>query len=192
MKISECQVLLSAGLDKTRSTVPTGTALGSIAAGELEMVSAYLSDGTGFSSSGDPVNALASFYYAFGWLHFGCAYGVLITDRKEPPCPFLDPCERLPASVLAKLNEKATRYERLLNTARQSVTCVSDPSTPAYRIAASTIQIAETYAIRGRWLLGESRQEDALAGFSYGHGWLDAGVRAGLFTVIAERDLFTI
>ena len=192
MKIRECQVLLSAGLGKTRSTVPPGTALGSIAAGELEMVSAYLSDGTGFSSTGDPVNALASFYYAFGWLHFGCAYGALITDMKNPPCPFLGPCERLPVPVLAKLNEKTTRYERLLDTARRSVTCAPDPSTPAYRIAARTLQIAETYASRGRWLLDENRQEDALAGFSYGHGWLDAGVRAGLFTVVAERDLFTV
>jgi uncharacterized protein len=192
MKISECQLLLSAGLGKTRSTVPPGTPLSTIAAGELEMASAYLNDGTLFSSSGDPVNALASFFYAFGWLHFGCAYGVLITEMKRSPCPFLGPCERFPASALPKLNEKATRYERLLGTARQSVTCAPDPSTPAYRIAVSTLQIAETYAIRGRWLLDENRQEDALAGFSYGHGWLDAGVRAGLFTIIAERDLFTI
>jgi uncharacterized protein len=192
MKVSECQVLLSAGLGKTRSAVPSGTALGSIAAGELEMVRAYLSDGTGFSSSGDPVNALASFYYAFGWLHFGCAYGVLITDMKKPPCPFLGPSELFPAPVLEKLNEKAARYERLLDTAWRSVTCAPDPSTPAYRIAASTLLIAETYANHGRWLLNGNRQEDALAGFSYGHGWLDAAVRAGLFTVVAERDLFTI
>jgi hypothetical protein len=192
MKIRECQVLLSTGLDRTRSAVPPGTALDSIASGELEMVSAYLSDGTGFFSSGDLVNALASFYYAFGWLHFGCAYGALITDLKNPPCPFLGPSERLPAPLLAKLNEKVTRYERLLDTARRSVTFAPDPSTPQYRIAASTLQIAETYASRGRWLLDEKRAEDALASFSYGHGWLDAGVRAGLFTVVAERDLFTL
>jgi hypothetical protein len=59
-------------------------------------------------------------------------------------------------------------------------------------MAENTLRIAETYSIRGRWLLDKNREEDALAGFSYGHGWLDAGVRAGLFTVNAERDLFTI
>jgi hypothetical protein len=111
---------------------------------------------------------------------------------KNPPCPFLGPSERLPAPVLAKLNEKTIRYERLLDTARRSVTCAPDPSTPPYRIAARTLQIAETYAGRGRWLLDEKREEDALACFSYGHGWLDAGVRAGLFTIVAERDLFTV
>lgn len=192
MKISECQVLLSAGYGRTGSAAPPGTVLYSIAAGELEMVGAYLSDGTRFSSSGDPVNALASFYYAFGWLHFGCAYGVLVTDMKNPPCPFLGPLERLPGTVSAKLDEKATRYDRLLDTARRSVTCAPDPSTPACQFATRTLQIAETCSIRGRWLLLEKRQEDALASFSYGHSWLDAGVRAGLFVIIAERDLFTI
>ena len=34
--------------------------------------------------------------------------------------------------------------------------------------------------------------EDALASFSYGHGWLDAGVTAGFFHILAERDLFTV
>lgn len=192
MKVSECQLLLSAGLGKTRITVPSGTTLEVIANGEMEMTRAYLSDGMGFFASGDLVNALAAFYYAFGWLHFGCAYGVLLTEMKKTPCPFLGPCERFPAPLMAKLHEKAGRYERLLNTARRSVAGAPDPSTPAYRIAEGTLQIAETYSTRGRWLLDKNRQEDALAGFSYGHGWLDAGVRAGLFTVLAERDLFTI
>jgi uncharacterized protein len=72
------------------------------------------------------------------------------------------------------------------------VTCAPDPSTPAYLLAVRVLMIAETYAGRGRWLRTKNRHEDALASFSYGHGWLDAGVRAGLFVIIAERDLFTV
>jgi hypothetical protein len=32
---------------------------------------------------------------------------------------------------------------------------------------------------------------NALASFSYGYGWLDAGVRMGLFDVPDDSDLFT-
>jgi uncharacterized protein len=192
MKIQECQVILSSALGNTRSTAPKGTVLGKTAAAEMEMAHAYLSDGTTFAANGDPVNTLASFYYAFGWLHFGCAFGTLHTEMKTQPCPFISPCERLPETAIEKLTEKTVRYERLLDTARSSVTCAPDPSTPAYMLAVRVLQIAETYSMRGRWLQQEHRLEDALAGFSYGHGWLDAGARAGIFAIIAERDLFTV
>lgn len=192
MNIDELHILLSAALGKTRGIAPPDTALADTAAGQLEMVRAYESDGTTFAGSGDPVNALASFFYAFGWLHFGCAYGTLITDMKIQPCPFTRPCGRLPATDHTKLHEKSARYKRLLDTARGSVTCAPDPSTPAHLLAARTLQIASAYSGSGSWLLQENRHEDALAHFSYGHGWLDAGVRAGLFVIIAERDLFTV
>jgi uncharacterized protein len=192
MKIRECQLLLSAALEKTRIAVPPKTVLGSTAVAELEMVRAYMSDGSTFLKNGDDVNALASFYYAFGWLHFGWVNGTLITDMEKKPCPFPGPCDQFPVRYTEKLAEKAGRYERLLNTARVSVTCSPDPSTPAYQLADRTLRIAETYAGRGRWLLQEKRQEDALASFSYGHGWLDAGVRAGIFVITAERDIFTV
>jgi hypothetical protein len=192
MKIRECQVLLSASLENTRITVPAGTALGNTAAAELEMARAYLCDGTTFSTTNDPVNALASYFYAFGWLHFGCAFGTIRTEMKVPPCPFISPCERLPDKAGEKLMEKSERYQRLLDTARSSVTCAPDPSTPAYLLAVRVLMIAETYAGRGCWFIQDKRHEDALASFSYGHGWLDAGVRAGLFVITAERDLFTV
>ncbi|HNB03435.1 MAG TPA: DUF357 domain-containing protein, partial [Methanoregulaceae archaeon] len=39
-------------------------------------------------------------------------------------------------------------------------------------------------------------EEDALAGalaaYSYGFAWLDAGVRFGLFRILRNRELFTI
>jgi hypothetical protein len=33
---------------------------------------------------------------------------------------------------------------------------------------------------------------NALTAFSYGYGWLDCGVRAGLFSIDGDRHLFTI
>ncbi|NMB77571.1 MAG: DUF357 domain-containing protein [Methanomicrobiales archaeon] len=110
----------------------------------------------------------------------------------HPACPFLSPSERLPASCREKLAEKTHRYERLLNTARTSVTPAPDPSTPLFLLATRTLEVADAYAGRGAWLSGEDGLEDALAAFSYGHGWLDAGTRAGLFVIHAERDIFTV
>lgn len=192
MKIRECQFILSVALDKTRVTADKKTVLGRTGAAEREMVQAYLTDGTTFSSSSDPVNALASFYYAFGWLHFGNCNGTIVTDMQTAPCPFTGAVERLPMDTLPKLTEKVSRYERLLNTARSSVSCAPDPSTHQYNLAENVLRIADAYAIRGGWLVLAKRPEDALAAFSYGHGWLDAGVRAGLFCILQERDIFTV
>jgi hypothetical protein len=52
--------------------------------------------------------------------------------------------------------------------------------------------VAVVYARRGNYFLKSGSLEDALASFSYGHGWLDAGVTAGFFHILAERDLFTV
>lgn len=192
MKIEEVHLLLSAAQKTTRIPVPPGTALHAAAKGQLEMARAYESDGMTFFGSGDPVNALAAFFYAFGWLHFGCAYGTLVTDMPIPPCPFIRPCGRLPLPANDKLHEKSSRYERLLTTASASVTSAPDPSTPVHLFATRTIEVATTSARQGRWFLGLKREEDALAHFSYGHGWLDAGVRAGLFAIHANREIFTV
>jgi hypothetical protein len=41
-------------------------------------------------------------------------------------------------------------------------------------------------------LAAHGRQEEALACFSYGHGWLDCGVETGLFSICANREMFTV
>ncbi len=192
MNLGEVQLLLSAALDTTRAGPLPGSLLGRAAESELGMARAYLSDGKTFASSGDVVNTLASFYYAFGWLHFGGAYGTLITGMKTPPCPFIAPLECLPAHARSRLVEKTGRYDRLLATAFTSVVPSPDPAVPAHAFASRVIGIAEVHSVRGRWLLDQGRYEDALATFSYGHGWIDAGVSAGLFRITAERDLFTV
>jgi hypothetical protein len=191
MKITDCQILLSATLSTTHISAPEKTPLCKIAALVLEMASAYESDGIGFFLSEDPVNALACFYYASGWLHFGLSSGLLATTA-TPECPFLEPHELLPPAYSAKLEEKAFRYAGLLHTALSSVKCAPDPATASYSFAKRIHAVAYIYAQRGDYHLKSGSPEDALASYSYGHGWLDAGVTAGFFRIVAERDLFTV
>ena len=191
MKITECRNLLSASLSPSRILAPEGTYLNKIAATVLEMARAYESDGITFLSSGDPVNALAGFYYGVGWLHFGLSSGLLATTATSV-CPFSGPCEVLQPEHAAKLEEKACRYAHLLETALVSVKYAPDPATTSYDFAEHIHAIALVYYKYGEYNLKSGLPEDALADFSYGHGWLDAGVTGGFFLIIAERDLFTV
>ena len=191
MKISECQDLFTRTLSTTRISAPEGTHFNGIAAQILEMARAYGSDGVSFFQTGDPVNALASYYYGFGWLHFGVSSG-LLNIPYPAACPFKGPYEVLHSQYRAKLSEKTNRYAHLLDIARTSVNCSMDPATTSYVFARRILCIADTYARHGEFLVNAGDPEGALASFSYGHGWLDAAVTAGFFQIIAERDLFTV
>jgi len=191
MKIAECQYLLTATLSLARIPAPQDTPLNKIAASVLEMARAYESDGTMFSETGDYVNALACFSYAFGWLHFGLSSGLLIVTGTDV-CPFTGPAELLPQWYRSQLEEKSVRYARLLDTARSSVECAPDPATRSHDFAGQILFVAEIYSCHGGQLLKSGAYEEALSCFSYGHGWLDAGVSAGLFRIMSDRDLFCV
>jgi hypothetical protein len=193
MKIIACRNLLEAQLAKTSSSALEMTPLGRAAGTVLEMVHAYKSDGDTFFARGDSVNALASYWYGFGWLHFGCSYGLLLVPQTdEHSCPFVGPCETLPQPFRAKLEGKTTRYAYLIDAARSSVASAPDAGTEIFECAERVLLITATYSSAGHRYLETGILEDALACFSYGHGWLDAAVRAGLFRITAERDLFTV
>jgi hypothetical protein len=51
--------------------------------------------------------------------------------------------------------------------------------------------MARSYLEDGRHFRTEDDPVNALAAFSYGHAWLDAGARVGLFDVPREGHLFT-
>ena len=70
--------------------------------------------------------------------------------------------------------------------------CAPDPATTSHGFAERIHSVAHVYAKRGDYHLKSGLPEDALASFSYGHGWLDAGVTAGFLRIVAERDLFTV
>jgi hypothetical protein len=189
MKIGQCQLLLSTELSRITVASREGTVLGRTAESVLLMVRSYESDGRIFTAAGDQVNALASCWYAFGWLHCGSVSGLLST-MKFSACPFAGSCETLPESHQFRLQEKTSRYACLLDAARNSVSPAPEPSTPAHDFANRILVVATVYATHGRKWAANDSQESALACFSYGHGWIDAGVRAGLFRITANRDLF--
>jgi len=191
MKIIDCQQLLALGLTATRFAPEEGSVLGELARKVYGMAAAYESDGLTFCASGDLVNGHAAFFYGFGWLHFGYAFGVL-KSCGEAGCPFSGAAEILPAEYRERLREKATRYCRLLDTARSSVTWGPDPATTASAFSDHILCIAGSYALQGKTFLDAGKDEDALACFSYGHGWLDAAVTSGLFRIVAERNIFTV
>jgi hypothetical protein len=191
MRTEDCLALLAAVLDAVSVTVPEKSGLSGSAGSVLTMAKAYESDGRTFFASDDRVNALASAWYGFGWLHFGIAYG-LLESAVPAGCPFLSPCEHLPPLFYDRLLEKTERYAHLLETARHAVEPAPEAGTAAGDFADRVLLIVSAYAGSGNLCHAAGDHEDALARFSYAHGWLDAGVTAGLFTITDHHDLFTV
>lgn len=92
----------------------------------------------------------------------------------------------------ADLEEKTDRYERLLSEALDAAEPVSPEDTPLGDATAEYEEMARSYLEDGRHFRDEDDLVNALASFSYGHAWLDAGARIGLFDVPDEGHLFTV
>ncbi|MUV89900.1 DUF357 domain-containing protein [Halapricum sp. CBA1109] len=93
---------------------------------------------------------------------------------------------------MADIVEKTDRYERLLAEALAEATVAVPAETPLGDAAAEFIEMADSYLEDGRHFREEEDLVNALAAFSYGHAWLDAGARAGLFDVPTDGHLFTV
>ncbi|MFB6080863.1 MAG: DUF357 domain-containing protein [Haloferacaceae archaeon] len=93
--------------------------------------------------------------------------------------------------MAADLAEKTERYERLLADALDAADPAVPPESPLGAAAADCREMARSYLDDGRHFRAEDDPVNALASFSYGHGWLDAGVRLGLFDVPDGCELFT-
>jgi hypothetical protein len=192
MKIAKCQAVLADTLALCHSSYMADTPLGKAGASIHLMARSYESDGRGFFAAGDLVNALASYWYASGWLHFGITYGLLSCRDPDIPCIFNGPDDQMPDNLREKLGEKTGRYARLLDTARSSVQPAPDASAPGHAFALQVLCISGTYAGYGNLFRKNGMDERALACFSYGHGWIDAAVMAGLFAIQSNRDIFTV
>lgn len=92
----------------------------------------------------------------------------------------------------ADLDEKTDRYERLLTEALDAAEVAPPAETPMGEAAAECLEMAESYLEDGRHFRDDDDQVNALAAFSYGHAWLDAGARVGLFDVPTDGHLFTV
>ncbi len=98
----------------------------------------------------------------------------------------------LPPAMPADLDEKTDRYERLLAEALAAAELAVPGETPLGDAAAQFREMAQSYLEDGRHFREEDDPVNALAAFSYGHAWLDAGARLGLFDVPPGIDLFTV
>jgi len=92
----------------------------------------------------------------------------------------------------AELREKTDRYEDLLAEALSEATITVPEGTPLRSVAEEFREMARSYLEDGRHFRAEDDPVNALAAFSYGHAWLDAGARMGVFEVPTDGDLFTV
>jgi hypothetical protein len=93
---------------------------------------------------------------------------------------------------MADLQEKTDRYESLLDRAVAAADPAPPEGTPLATAAADCQEMARSYLEDGRHFREEDDDVNALAAFSYGHAWLDAGARVGLLDVPRENELFTV
>jgi len=189
MNLEEYGDHFSEALQEISIAVPEGALLFRAAAEVLEMAAAYRSDGFSFLRGGDPVNALAAFAYGLGWLAAGSRLGLLGPLALHPP----ENVEAaIPESRRAHLDEKTHRYRRMLSAALASVGTGPDGSSPLHAGAEEFRAAAASWYAGGVEYLEVDDLPAALARFSYGYAWLDAGVRAGLFAITGDRGLFTV
>ncbi len=92
----------------------------------------------------------------------------------------------------ADLAEKTNRYESMFADALDEAEAAVPPETPLGDAAAECREMAESYLRDGRHFRDDDDLVNALASFSYGYGWLDAGVRMGLFEIPDDTHLFTM
>jgi hypothetical protein len=93
---------------------------------------------------------------------------------------------------MADLEEKTDQYEEMLAQAVETAEIAPPEGTPMADAAAECVEMARSYLEDGRHFRDEDDPVNALAAFAYGHGWLDAGARVGLFDAPEEGHLFTI
>lgn len=181
---------LSEALEHLETPVVPGSLVARAGAEITGIAQCYLDDGKIFLGKDDPVNALASFAYASAWLDAGCYIGVC---KSKPLCRNLLSCTFFYGDhVNDKLVEKTCRYEQLLDRAIQSSEPGPEAGTRWHEGGTRVITIATAYLNGGSMFQRNGRNEDALSCFSYGHGWLDAGIRLGLIRITGNRDLFAI
>jgi len=172
-----------------RCAAPEMTILSLAGETVFRMVEAYGRDGMRFLEQGDRINAVASFGYASGWYKAGAFLGLVIGDLPEGN-DILD--ESIDTQETSRLQEKIDRYYRLL---REGIAALE----PAPDGASILRKGAEEILLRANSALHEGKEHrsgnqilEALRKFGYGHGWLDTGVRTGLFRITGNRELFTI
>jgi hypothetical protein len=171
------------------SSVFEKTPLGETSTEILEMVRCYANDGMILYCQGDFVNAVASFAYGHGWLDAGVYLGY-VGRRHVSTLPVIS--ENIPGNLFNHLTEKTNQYQQMLSVALEMVVILPDAETRMFRASQNIRTIVAAKLAGGNELFFSEDLINALVSFSYGHGWLDAGVRVGLFGIIGNRHLFSV
>jgi hypothetical protein len=91
----------------------------------------------------------------------------------------------------ANLNEKTNRYMLMLQGALGNVIIAPPERSYLHTIAKDYLNMARSYYNDGVYFMKNDDSVNALACFSYGHAWLDAGARLGVFAV-EDETLFAL
>lgn len=93
---------------------------------------------------------------------------------------------------MSDLDEKTARYESMLAEA----IAVASTDDPVEGLPGDPgdecLEMATAYLDDGRHFLERNDPVNALAAFSYGYGWLDAGARIGVLDVPRDDERFTV
>lgn len=91
----------------------------------------------------------------------------------------------------SELEEYAIKYKNLLEKALNTIKINIENESFLKDMAKDYEQMAKNYLNDGNTFLDQKDFKRALASFSYAYGWIDSGVRIGLFYGI-DRNLFTL
>lgn len=87
--------------------------------------------------------------------------------------------------------EYSLKYKKLLTEAIDLIKINIENESYLKDIANDYLSMAKNYLKDGEYLEDKEDYTRALASFSYAYGWIDAGVRLGLFYGI-DRNRFTL
>jgi len=87
--------------------------------------------------------------------------------------------------MAASLTEKTQRYGMMLAAALEAASIGTDSR------GEEVMEMASAYREDGDHFLAEEDLVNALAAYSYGYGWLDAGVRMEVLETDDSSTLFT-
>lgn len=93
--------------------------------------------------------------------------------------------------MAADLIEKTKRYHNMLSCALENVRVLPAEDSTLHQTATDFLKMAQAYYTDGVHFMKKNDPVNALVCFSYGHAWLDAGARLGIFEV-SRKELFTI
>ncbi|HJJ56293.1 MAG TPA: DUF357 domain-containing protein [Methanocorpusculum sp.] len=190
MNIKDYGNKLSLNISKISQIGNTNTLVNAISLDIIEMVKCYAYDGDIFYKKEDLVNSCASYAYGYGWLDAGTFLGYINGNSENGLIDNID--DLISVSLQNHLLEKTNRYQKMLSSALDGVYICPDIGTRLNVSANDILNRVSLIKDDGDTKYENNDLINALFLYSYIYGWLDVGVRTGLFGIKGDRHLFTI